>query len=317
MKKLLYAVLAFAIVIFSSCSNENNTITDNTTDKTAAKFTSVINNNDGTKVNGAAWSPNDSIAIFMKTAGADFSMSSIAPQTKPFRYVTNGDGIFAPASAEETFYLPKEKNVDFIAYYPADIEFFNYYGKNEHMLMIFSSKMDFMISTNATNVSNSTPNVNLHFKRKMSKLVFNIIPGTGLTKADLENLDMSLWYIYLTSAYSLKTNEYIDKGDKMNDTGCHVTMAKDGLSGECIIIPQTITEDKYYDSRAHFFVGKTTPEGGFTSLDWTWIIPKGLNFEEGKQYTFNITLNRNPRSLSVNSQISDWVTEDPINVVVN
>lgn len=304
MKNLFYAVLALAIVIFSSCSNEDNTTTENT-DKVAAKFTSSIGTG-SEKVNGASWSLKDSITIYMKTAGAELNENSIAPQWHPFIYkTTNGDGVFAPVETDDIFYLPQDKKVDFVSFYPCTAL------SDKFKLMIYSGTMDFMMSTNATNISSATPNVNLNFKHKMSKVVFNIVPGSGLNSADLANLDISISSIYLTGEYSLTTNKFIALGDRNQYLGGGVIMDKDGLSGYFNIIPQTI--DEYYDSRLDFFMGGANSSGGIASHHWP--IPKGTTFEEGKKYTYNITLNKS--SLSVNSQITDWVAEDPINVVVN
>ena len=114
------------------------------------------------------WDKNDAIGVYMVNA------DGIVDNVSNYRYVTGeGNGSFSPDGAGNTAYFPEGgEAVDVVAYYPQ--------GKvvdNKLSLNLANQseqpRIDLM-SANAEGASISKPTINLEFKHRLTKLLFEI-----------------------------------------------------------------------------------------------------------------------------------------------
>lgn len=107
----------FLLFLFA-CNQEDNQPIDNSGQATAIHFTSTVKGVALTRANGASWTVNDSIGVYMKKSGESLSAGSIVNSAANLLYTTkNGDGNFVTAGTD-LYYPEDQSQVDFIAYYP-------------------------------------------------------------------------------------------------------------------------------------------------------------------------------------------------------
>ncbi|MFI3297370.1 MAG: fimbrillin family protein [bacterium] len=270
--------IAASAMMFTSCDSNSNV--DVPFDG-EVRITSAI----GTRASGATWDAGDAIGVYMNLYQGDLGALG-----ENIEYTTaSGDGNFTSTSP---LYFPTEDNatVDFLAYYPyvTDGSFDpTAYGvdvSNQDDLTLID-----LMTASATNVVRSSDAVSLEFYHKLSNIVINITPGSGLSESDLAGLTVTLSGTDTEASYNLTTNE-ITLGENVADITLNTE--DDGLSAEGIVIPQTLSGVKLSFA--------TTTYGTFEAS-----ITNTAEFTIGNQYVYNVTVNTGGLTMS-NASIISW-----------
>ncbi len=279
MKKLILStVIAVTAMMFTSCDSNSNV---DTPFDGEVRITSGI----GTRASGTNWGSGDAIGVYMNLYQGDLGALG-----ENIEYTTaSGDGNFESTSP---LYFPTEDNtpVDFLAYYPyvTDGSFDpTAYGvdvSNQDDLTLID-----LMTASSTNVARSSDAVSLEFYHKLSNIVINITPGSGLSASDLAGLSVTLSGTDTKAFYNLVSDEITLGGEVADIT---LNTAADGLSAEGIVIPQTLSGVKLSFT--------TTSYGTFEAS-----ITSTAEFTIGNQYVYNVTVNTGGITIS-NALIYSW-----------
>ncbi len=283
-KQLLGAALAF-IALVSSCKKDDYRKLEKT-NTSEVQFTSRILGAPATKANGNTWDSNDEIGVFMKQGTG---LSNILAGNK--KYSTNGNGNFS-ASEKDVINYPESGQVDFIAYYPysADLKGtslgFNISEQSN------PAKIDVMYSNNAKSLSKSSKPASLEFAHKLAKVELIVKAGNGV--ANLTGLKTAYNNIPTLSNMDLATGT-IANGSGAANVQAKVTAQQENQLVEAILIP-----GEYSAKEVVFSIG---------SDNYKWTLPANLNYESGKKYTYNITLQAGGLvAVTGNAIITDWIS---------
>ncbi len=283
-KQLLGAALAF-IALVSSCKKDDYRKLEKT-NPSEVQFTSRILGTQATKANGNTWDSNDEIGVFMKQGTG---LSNILAGNK--KYSTNGNGNFS-ASGNNVINYPEAGQVDFIAYYPysADLKGtslgFNISEQSN------PAKIDVMYSNNAKSLSKGSKTASLEFAHKLAKVELIVKAGKGV--ANLTGLKTAYNNIPTLSNMDLATGT-IANGSGTANVQAKVTAQQENQLVEAILIP-----GEYSAKEVVFSIG---------SDNYKWTLPANLNYESGKKYTYNITLQLGGLvAVTGNAIITDWIS---------
>ncbi|WP_433896274.1 fimbrillin family protein [Sphingobacterium mizutaii] len=283
-KQLLGAALAF-IALVSSCKKDDYRKLEKT-NPSEVQFTSRILGTQATKANGNTWDSNDEIGVFMKQG---IGLSNILAGNK--KYSTNGNGNFS-ASGNNVINYPEAGQVDFIAYYPysADLKGtslgFNISEQSN------PAKIDVMYSNNAKSLSKGSKTASLEFAHKLAKVELIVKAGKGV--ANLTGLKTAYNNIPTLSNMDLATGT-IANGSGTANVQAKVTAQQENQLVEAILIP-----GEYSAKEVVFSIG---------SDNYKWTLPANLNYESGKKYTYNITLQLGGLvAVTGNAIITDWIS---------
>lgn len=283
-KQLLAATLAF-IALVSSCKKDDYRKLEKT-NPSEVKFTSRILGTTATKANGNAWDANDEIGVFMKQGTG---LSNILAANK--KYTTNGNGNFT-AKGGDIINYPETGQVDFIAYYPYST------GINGTSLNVNVSdqsnlaKIDVMYSDNAKNLGKNSGPASLEFTHKLAKIELIVKAGTGVN--NLTGLRTAYNNVPTVSSMDLSTG-VISAGSTNANVNAKVTAQNADQFVEAILIP-----GDYSAKEVVFTVG---------SDNYKWTLPANLTYENGKKYTYNITLQVGGLvAVTGNAIITDWTS---------
>lgn len=190
--------LVTGLLLFSSCTNDNNKLVDETTRQEVKVFAHV-----NLRVSDSSWDAGDKIGIYAFEANKELSDESLYEAKSNIPYVTNaGNGVFT--NVDVNIWLPKEGAVDFIAYYPYTEELEDVYtlpinAADQSDL----SKIDVLYSNNAKGLTSKNNRATLDFFHKLAKINFQIVSnGYELSEAKL-----ALNSVLVDGSMNLKTGE--------------------------------------------------------------------------------------------------------------
>ncbi|MDR1336342.1 MAG: fimbrillin family protein [Tannerella sp.] len=297
MKKELVLVALGAVMSLASCSSENDIIPGKAespdVQSSPVKFFPSINGaTPQTRAGNAAWAAGDAIGIFMVNG-----VPSAVDHTVNKAYKTaDGSKNFTPVSMDDYIYYPVNgSTVNFISYYPrqAGILLENLYSvdvtdQNSPV------DIDLLYAKTATGYSKAASGntVQLSFDHKLTHMVLNITPGTGLTAEDLKNM--------VVTVKGLKTATTLDLKDGTlgtPDAVADIVMKTqtDGLKSDAILVPQSVADNT------------VTIEFEIVTANGTEVfvykVP-AITFESKKEHVYAVTINRT--GISVTGEINDW-----------
>lgn len=280
MKRFFYS--AFAVVALVGCAKERTTSNDHV----AATFTATAI----TRVADNAWEEDDQIGISM-TVNGETTLADGAYENVPHTVGEAGEsGTFSPDDA--VIYFPVDgSSVYFYAYYPystLDVD------KNIAVSVASQSFSDIdIIAAKAEAKTKAAPTVTFSgddsFEHQLSKLTITLKAGDGITS--LSGLETTIKGQYTTAKYNIYSGEVSDKGDVADITA---VTAADGTTAEAILIPT----DAIAGSTIVF-----TLDGN----DYTWDT-KAVEFEQGSEHSYTVTLTRTGITSISGSTISNWGT---------
>lgn len=291
--KMTFPALAAMALAFAGCNQDENLPGGNTDERVAIRVSSNIDTESkvqktGTRAVDNQWEQNDAIGIFM--------LNGTTPEKSNIAYNTTNGSAFSPM--DETIYLPAEKPLerDFVAYYPHTETLNN----NAYTISLADqtdqSAIDFMTSAKVTGVTKNKPDVDFIFQHRLAKLRLKITAQDGFNpdQSELAGLKIELTGQQTTGTYNVLT----DNAVAIVPANGIITLntAGNGQTAEAIVFPS-----ENYDNMAFQF----TVDGHAEPYIWNLSeSTKATNFEEGREYIYNITINRT--GINVTATIKPW-----------
>ncbi len=283
--KILRLIPALLLLVLISC--ESGQFNQDLLNRTIRFRGSVENQN--TRLANDKWEKGDAIGIYMKESGRSFTGSTLIASN--VRYVTEGDGAFAPAKhAEELRYPLDNKKVDFVAVHP----YKSVNAAYEYAINIENQEnqttLDLMLADNATNMGSSDKDVSLNFERMMAKIVVNLSSTGGLES----NPRVNIKGINRKGVFSLTDNtiSQSSKGD------IRMKMNKSTGVAEAIVMPAASVD--------HIDMEIIHGTKGYN-----FSLSDAVNIRElsaGYKYELNISLDVKPEGYEVNvsANVNKW-----------
>lgn len=290
------ALLAISASVFTACSDDEKA--DPANGRVEARFTSGISGV-VTKAVDATWTSGDQIGIFMKTAGQPLATANILEGVNNLAYTTTGTTGAVPFTPVSTpaYFPPGNVNVDFISYYPYQSTLTNFIYPINVAVQTSQETIDLLYSNNVTAQNESTPNVALTFTHELTKLVFNIQAGTGVTAAEMEGLVVTLQGMNTTANFDLATGTISNPASPATITA--LTNAA-GTSSEAIVLPADVSASNIVFTMSN-------------NDAFTWTVPAATTFAAGTKVTYTVTINR--AGMTITGEITPWNDVNGGNVV--
>ena len=279
-KYLALALLAGAMV---SCSTED-TAPSTQNDKVAVQFTGSISVN--TSAAGTAWAEGDRIGIFMTGTKQPLSADAIQEGVDNFCYQSNGSIGFSPISGGKTIIFPIDGDVDFYSYYP-HTTVSDYKVALNVRDQTKQEAIDFMYAkTEGCNKAN--PQVDLKFFHKLSNLVLEVQPGSGLTQEDLKKMTVTVKGQNTKATFNLADGTISGEGNPADIT---MKTSTAGQLYEAILLP---TEEASRVIEFDLHNGYDAP--------FVWTMP--VKLEGGNRYHYTVKFSSS--DIDVSGGIKPW-----------
>jgi endonuclease G len=211
-------------------------------------------------------------------------------------YSTAGNGEFRASATDQTIFYPEDgKAVDFVAYYPYKQSLTGNSYPIDVSDQTSQGAIDLLYANNATGLSKNSTNAQLVFAHQLSKIAITVKNGVGVP--DLNNLKVNLTGFKTTANFDLATG--VISGNGSAATILAKTSVQNSLTiAEAIIMPTTDENG----SKVVFTIG---------SKSFTWTLPAGTKFEQGKKYSYEIELigesGNSGVVTSINASIANWI----------
>lgn len=286
---IVYALLA----LFTACGgSEDEPTPDPTPDptpeqKSPVRFSSNIN--PMSKATDTGFESNDEIGVFAFRDANGFSDNGYA---KNIKYINNGS-LFT--SSNGITYPSETEGLAFYAIYP--------YNASAASQFSFSVNADQSIGKNYTQSDLMTASTlvttedvpNLKFDHRLSNIIVNL----EFNKVPSGSIDLN-FQAQRNASINLKTNSYGATGSVSS-----IKAAPNGTNSFKVILPpQTISEG---DKFVNFEVNGVT---------YTWTLNRDLVFKSGIQYSYNLTIDVDTKTISFTGSINPWGQESDIESII-
>ena len=275
-------------LLLSSCSDTEKGVSDTGTSHV------VITAGIKTRAIDASWHQGDCIGLIsFKTDGGD----PIAHHHN-CRYTTHaGDGNFH-ADEDNTIYFPLDgSEIDLIGYYPHCADIGNdYIYKVNVSAQDDRPAIDLMTFDRYSGASKNNPNVNVVFKHRLSKLIFNFRLEDRSENLKIKNLVIS--GMRTEGSFNLLTNELLNHADTQKD----LVVPVEALSAAAIVLPRaagegilftvTLENDTEYEVQLH----------------------SEQELKAGYKYTFNVLLRDKETPAVISAIVQDWETGNNVEI---
>lgn len=285
---------ASLIATLTACSKDG--VDPNPGEKTPVTFKADI----ATRAHDGAWDAGDVVGLTM----LDATRSRILDNVYNYAYYTpTTGGDFLPSVSSKTIYFPQDgSQVAFQGYYPylptlgADL-------KIPFSVVSQASlpQIDLMTTDHIRGFSKNDLLVDLHFKHRLSQVVFNLTIEDGQTAFPLEGVTLTIKGMNTTGTYDLMTDTPTYNNSVADITVPYRTVASERRG---IVLPRAA------GTGVTFLF--TTADG----REYTALMDPNLVLDPGYRYTFNVTLQRTP--VTVSADITDWIDAPgvgPVNAV--
>ncbi|WP_321332173.1 fimbrillin family protein [uncultured Bacteroides sp.] len=263
--------------------------------QSAIQFTSELKGVALTRANGATWTANDSIGIYMKKSGEALSEnSSINGATNILYSTANGDGNFR--SVGTGIYFPEDESpVDFIAYYPQRTLENPYIYPIDITNQNDLEAIDLLYSDNLTSISSRSNALNLAFTHQLSRLIFNVKSTDG---GKLTDLKLELSGVKTKASFTLA-----DATMTLDQSSTGTINVKTNVTGTTAIAQAILIPESSVD--------KITLTIELNGTKKQYALPL-TSLEKGQEYSYN--LNVTGGSTEVDPEASSYIhwTETPI-----
>ena len=282
-------VLGFAFTfLLLSCNNSNEPLEPNTGDrvpiKIAADFTPLTSSNIST-----VWDANTQVGLTLMDEAGENTVANV------FNYIyTTPDGSinFEPNSPEHTAYFPQDgSNVSIKAYYPYNKDL----PKDQQMPVSVKEQddltaIDYMTAEHLAGFSKAESAVKLHFKHRMSKLIFNLSITDGDQTIPLKDFNFDITGMKTSGIYDILKEAL--QVDQASDQAINIPSKGKNDSREAIVLPRPAGDGVVFEFKTEngdTYFAKMSPD---------------LVLEEGYKYTFDIKLQKTP--LTVSATVEEW-----------
>lgn len=294
--KFKYTLLSVVLFVFIACSKDDTNLAPNSNN--LVTFHSSIGTLPVTKAEADKWAANDAIGVFMKKVGMPLSDANIIGNAQNKKYITtSGNGSFSPVSGNDVYYPADGSSVDFIAYYPHQTTINNYTYNVNVSNQNTQSAIDLLYANDAVNLNKTSPIASLNFTHQLSKLIFNVKAGTGVT--DLNGLTIKISGMKTSASFNLENGNLVANYASVIDIAAKVTGGGTTMLGEAIVLP--------VDNAGGCTITFSLPTAG----DYKWDVPVGTNYQKGNKYIYDVELrktNGQGVSVAVSSSITDWIS---------
>ncbi len=288
MKKRILLSLSAALLL-ASCSKEQPVVVAGQTEvKFTGNLTEIVTRVGGET--GADWHANDPVGIYMfKADPGTLSDGNIVAANKHHKATAGPSASFAPGDGTHLIYPTDGSGVKFVAYHP-------------HSTSVSADyKVSFSVATQ-TNLSaidvlhapvtaafskSSTTAVPLQFAHKLTKLIFNVSNGTGVTEPVENGISVEISGQQTAGTLDLATGGIASTGEE------GVLTVNGAAKIEAIVMPK----DPLSEVTATF-----TNDAG---QSFTVEIPTA-KWEGGKQYTYTVTLKAADKRSEISGEIDPW-----------
>ena len=292
-KLVLGGVMALVMcTALSSCNDDEEGVAMSNVE---VRFSSQIQ----TRVVDNQWEEGDEIGIFMHYSNGSLSDATVVDNVSNFKYLASTAGSITPATDLDKMYYPVSSAVSFVAYYPFDnVE--DYKVRLDVSNQKRKSEIDFLYSNNQKNVQSTTSALALNFEHKMSKVIFTIKAGYGISSADLTGLSLTLRKAVTEATFSL-TDATFTLGTEALDVKALTTETTDGVKAESIMIPQECNNVAIIVSLA-------------SGKNFMYTLSSDQKWLSGKSYNYEINLTDKTVNASLSASITDWTEGEVGNV---
>ncbi|WP_295769016.1 fimbrillin family protein [uncultured Mucilaginibacter sp.] len=289
-KFLRISALAVLILFVIACRKDRPNM-DIPTASTEVKFSSIISGQIRTKAVNDTWETNDAIGVYMKTGNG---LSNILSANKS--YTTAGNGNFNASSADQTLYYPENgSNVDFIAYYPYKQNLNGNMYPVDVANQTSQGAIDLMYANNATGLNKVSTNAQLTFTHQLSKIEMVVKNGVGVPS--LENIKVNINGLKTAANFDLATGAISGQAN-VADIQAKTSVRNNLTVAEAVLLPTTDENP----AKVVFIIG---------SKSYSWTMPAGTKFEQGKKYNYEIELvgegGNSGIAATLNATITNWI----------
>lgn len=284
-KYFKFYLISTFILALTGCQKEQFERADNSPESSnvEVRFGSKIT----TRMTNETWETDDHIGIFMVKTGEPLSTESVVNNASNMKYTFSSGSAFEADTENDRMYYPLKQAVDFIAYYP-------YRAVTDNQLSFDitrqqnPSSIDLLYSDNLKNISATEEAQVLNFEHKLSKLVFNILPGEDIAEDDLEGLSLVIRDVPTGATFNLADAQItVDEQSKKD-----ITALVDGMTAQAIVYPGDCGDKEITVM--------------LLSGEFTFKIRSESVWQSGFQYKYALTLDKNVNTASIEATISPW-----------
>ncbi len=300
---------ALLCVCLTGCRQATYTIEISEDQRFPVRFSGEIQ----TRMVDNTWEMNDRIGVFMFKTGQTDVASAAIDNSDNRKYIcssVSGGNVFGPYTENDALYYPQVGNVDFVAYYPyRAVE--DYKLKLDVSVQADPSSIDLLYSNNLKDIEKGATPQTLQFTHRLSKTVFNITAGEGLTAADLAGLKLSVEDIASSATLDIFADTLILASNSNKTITANTNPA--GTQAEAILLPQTCKGKKVKvmlaNRRTYTYTIDNT-ETGLTG-DNARATADETKWEASYTYTYKIVVNRDYYSASsLIGVITEWTAKE-------
>ncbi|NDV82125.1 fimbrillin family protein [Bacteroides sp. 51] len=288
-KHTIFATLSFLMAMFAACDSDDDK-SDPDLQPDYLTFEGTIIGKEQGEGESPLWPVNNIIGLYATNADE----KAILSDYQNLRYITEkGDGKFAPGNKyTDVIYYPEDiHNVQFISYSPYRTEMTSGVYKVDLTQQSNQHNLDLMYAE-STQTKPADNLIKLDFGHELSKVVFNIKAGKGLSA--LTNLKVTVTNLKAKADYRLLDRSFKEE-ETVTDIVMKTTAVDGGAISEGIILPTEAAERKFV---FRVVIGNDTKTFEINASEEV--------FPRGKKQTFDITLERNEVILDAKSTIEDW-----------
>lgn len=222
---------AVATFMLASCSNDDNNLKNSTN---VITFTSSINQMTS-RAAGNNWEDGDKVGVYMVADGQGLA-GAIAENAI---YSAKADGTLTPlTSSSELEYPSNGSSVDFISYYPMQIDVTNGIYKvnvaNQESLGV----IDLMYATAANYNKSSQEKPNLLFEHKLSQIYFNIETEEAI--ASKSDIYVTLEGINTTADFNLDNGTFANVAAPAT-VYANISVDANGAHAAALVLPGAVS----------------------------------------------------------------------------
>ncbi len=288
MKRTLFSFAA--AILLSGCAIENE---PGGSGQTAVEFTGnvtqILTRVGGT--NGTTWHADDPVGIYMvKADPGTLSDGNILSANKHYKASAGNSASFTPGDGTHLFYPSDGSGVKFTAYHPHTTSV----GADHKVPFSVADQSDLSdidllhAPVTASFSRGSTGAVPLVFTHKLTKLIFNVSNGAGVTEPVANGIDVAISGQKKTGTLDLANDGAIAATGETS-----VLTASGAATIEAIVLPNSDLSDVTFTF---------TNDAGQSFL----VDPPTASWQGGKQYTYTVTLKAADKSSEISGSIDPW-----------